>query len=59
MKPDDKNLTAVKTTEPAASLMPTYAIDRLFGSARQIRILHKGHEYRLSLTKADKLILTK
>jgi len=31
----------------------------LFGSAREIVILHRGHEYRLRITKADKLILTK
>ena len=59
MKPNDKNQNAVKTALPSVPSVPTYAIDRLFGGARQVRLLHRGHEYRLSLTKADKLILTK
>ena len=31
----------------------------LFRGGREIVILHHGQEYRLSITKADKLILTK
>ena len=31
----------------------------LFQRAREIVIVHGGHEYRLRITKADKLILTK
>ena len=31
----------------------------LFRNAREIRLLHQGEEYRLRLTKANKLILTK
>lgn len=31
----------------------------LFGSAREIRILHEGVEYRLRRTRYEKLILTK
>ena len=31
----------------------------LFGDAREIVILHRGQEYRLRITKTDKLILTK
>lgn len=31
----------------------------LFGGAREIVILHRGQEYRLRITKAEKLILTK
>lgn len=31
----------------------------LFRGRREIVILHRGQEYRLRITKADKLILTK
>lgn len=31
----------------------------LFGTARELLIEHKGQCYRLRLTRADKLILTK
>jgi len=31
----------------------------LFGSRREIVIEHRGQEYRLRITKTDKLILTK
>ncbi len=31
----------------------------LFRGGRQIVIVHRGQEYRLFITKADKLILTK
>ena len=31
----------------------------LLGGGRELRILHGGQEYRLTLTSKDKLILTK
>jgi hemin uptake protein HemP len=31
----------------------------LFSGERQIVIVHRGEEYRLRITKAEKLILTK
>ncbi|MCL6640901.1 MAG: hemin uptake protein HemP, partial [Candidatus Rokubacteria bacterium] len=31
----------------------------LFRGRREVVILHQGQEYRLRITKADKLILTK
>jgi len=31
----------------------------LFGGSREIVIVHRDQEYRLRLTRADKLILTK
>jgi hemin uptake protein HemP len=31
----------------------------LFGASNEIRLLHRGQEYRLRITKAGKLILTK
>lgn len=35
------------------------ASTELFRGRREIVILHRGQEYRLHITKADKLILTK
>jgi hemin uptake protein HemP len=35
------------------------ASTELFGGRREIVIVHRGQEYRLHITKADKLILTK
>ena len=51
------------TTTPAAPTAPadTRQLDSrsLFGSARELLIEHKGEQYRLRLTRSDKLILTK
>lgn len=33
--------------------------EQLFGSAREVVIAHKGAEYRLQITRNEKLILTK
>lgn len=40
---------------------PTKVIDlkELMGSARELQLYHAGQLYRLRLTKANKLILTK
>ena len=35
------------------------ASTELFRGRREIDIVHRGQEYRLHITKADKLILTK
>ena len=42
-------------------LAPPRRIDirELLGGSRELRILHGGEEYRLSLTSKGKLILTK
>lgn len=44
-----------------AGLVPPRRIDirELLGGGRELRILHGGEEYRLSLTSKGKLILTK
>lgn len=34
-------------------------VRELLGDGRELRILHGGQEYRLTLTSKDKLILTK
>ena len=33
--------------------------DKLFGGRTEIRVLHRGEEYRLRITRQGKLILTK
>ena len=45
----------VATTGPAVRIVST----ELFRGRREIVIVHRGQEYRLHITKADKLILTK
>jgi hemin uptake protein HemP len=49
-------------TRPAGPGTPAparVASPELFRGAREIVIVHRGQEYRLFITKADKLILTK
>jgi hemin uptake protein HemP len=43
------------TSGPAVRIVST----ELFRGRRDIVIVHRGQEYRLHITKADKLILTK
>jgi hemin uptake protein HemP len=48
-------------TQHGATLVsrPRIQSAELFGSAREVLIEHGGEEYRLRLTRQDKLILTK
>ncbi len=39
--------------------VPVFDTQQLFGEVREIRLHHCGEEYRLILTKNNKLILTK
>lgn len=39
--------------------MPIYNAQDLFGTARTVIIRHAGEEYRLSITRQGRLILTK
>ncbi len=39
--------------------VPVYDTQQLFGESREVRINHCDEEYRLILTKNNKLILTK
>ncbi len=39
--------------------VPVFDTKQLFGEVREIRLHHCGEEYRLILTKNNKLILTK
>ncbi len=43
----------------AAKTVPALNIEQLFGGFREIRLFHGSEEYRLRLTRNDKLILTK
>ena len=43
----------------AAPASPRVASSELFRGRREVVIVHRDQEYRLSITKADKLILTK
>ena len=50
-----------RPARPASMPVPVarVASSEIFRGGRQIVILHRGQEYRLHITKADKLILTK
>jgi hemin uptake protein HemP len=45
--------------EPAIGPAVRIVSTELFRGRREIVIVHRGQEYRLHITKADKLILTK
>lgn len=44
---------------PSYSNKPKLSTEQLFGTAREVIIVHKGEEYRLCITRNEKLILTK
>jgi hemin uptake protein HemP len=48
-----------RETPTAARAGVRIASAELFRGRREIVIVHRGQEYRLHITKADKLILTK
>ena len=52
-KPEDKPLRR------GAGKVPRLLADALFGAARELVIEHGDEEYRLRITQAGKLILTK
>lgn len=41
------------------SRLPTLQSEHLFALAKEVRIEHEGEEYRLRLTRNNRLILTK
>ncbi len=49
------------TGENSAKPMPPITVEAasLFKGADEVRLLHRGQEYRLRVTKQGKLILTK
>lgn len=59
MRPRPNDAT-VAAPEPAGGAGPRRIQSPvLFGSDREVVIVHRGQEYRLRITRADKLILTK
>ena len=47
------------TTPRPAPARPVVRSQDLFREAREVRIVHRDEEYRLRITRAGKLILTK
>ena len=56
---DGPDETPLAREAPAARAGVRIASTELFRGRREIVIVHRGQEYRLHITKADKLILTK
>jgi hemin uptake protein HemP len=57
----DPESSAGTESRAAAGTIPPRRIDSiaLFRDDREIIIVHRGREYRLRITRADKLLLTK
>jgi hemin uptake protein HemP len=54
-----KDSSSVPPVSEGAPQSARLASSELFRGRRQVVIVHRGHEYRLFITKSDKLILTK
>ena len=50
---------SVASAPPRASALKRIDSERLLAGSRELVIAHAGQEYRLRLTRNDKLILTK
>jgi len=50
---------SLASAPPRASALKRIDSDRLLAGGRELVIAHAGQEYRLRLTRNDKLILTK
>jgi hemin uptake protein HemP len=48
-----------RTENWAPPSLPAVSAELLFGGAKEIVIRHQGDDYRLRITRNDKLILTK
>ncbi len=57
MSDEAGDASIAREAAPRAALR--IASTELFRGRREIVIVHRGQEYRLHITKADKLILTK
>ena len=55
---DSGEAAAAREVRPPAPRVRIVSTE-LFRGRREIVIVHRGQEYRLHITKADKLILTK
>lgn len=51
--------TPIPRTEHRNALPPAVSAELLFCGAKEIVIRHQGDDYRLRITRNDKLILTK
>ncbi len=58
-EPFDDGAVAPSQTAPGVAARRVYQSPALFRGEREVVIVHRGQEYRLRITKADKLILTK
>lgn len=57
-------MTPLKPPKPPTTALPPALVPRLdssslFAGGREVRIVHQGEEYRLRITRQEKLILTK
>ncbi len=55
----DEDMGSLRPANLGPSMPARVVSSDLFRGGREIVILHHGQEYRLFITKADKLILTK
>lgn len=58
-QPEPSSTTSASPPSSVAADAPRLDSHSLFGAARELLIQHKGEQYRLRLTRLDKLILTK
>jgi len=60
MRQDDPKIAKAgnRTQVPSAAL-PVVDTALLFGQSSEVRVVHRGAEYRLRITRQGKLILTK
>lgn len=54
-----KNIIRTDTVKNAGKAVPALNVEKLFNGFREVRLFHGSEEYRLRLTRNDKLILTK
>ena len=59
MSESARDESPLRPTAAAIPDLPRVASSELFRGRREVMIVHGDQEYRLSITKADKLILTK
>ena len=55
----ENNSKRIRSFDKQSRQVPVFDTQQLFGQVREIRLHHCGEEYRLILTKNNKLILTK
>ena len=55
----ENNNTRIRYFDKPDRQVPVFDTKQLFGGVREIRLHHCSEEYRLILTKNNKLILTK